>query len=669
MLVVIGALVALLAGSSEAFWFGRNAKASANVTSVPYNDAFDGIESANVSHSFNVISQVHLQNFEFKYDSIPGRRQLGILASATHKELLRDSIHVYPERHVFTQEKRKVAIQNFHAIDKDALFMHNVGATQVLIRRAAEAQMALRSLAVEVAAAQGQLALLQGHLEQEASAVLVEQRKIAEAAVKQVELEIERAKVQGLEERQSLETKKVNDLLVAEKEHALHKERIQFEDIQRRDQNKELVELQEAASQRMELQRRDTETILKEKQLAADKERMWVEQNTTLEKAVIDVEGRIKQQRLNHDIEMQQLQATLAAEQEKILRALQTAFDNIGNGAMTLLADTDKLLHFVGTVVAVAFGIYLTREIMRIAGRLVEQRLGKPSLVRETSRKGGFFGWLRSVFQVPVGLESFQDVVVHAALETRLLGLARATRNAKKHNVPYRHLLLYGPPGTGKTMVAKRLAAASGMDYAIMSGGDVGPLGSDAVTELHALFRWAQSSPRGVLIFIDEAEAFLGCRATRKTHMSEAMRNALNALLFHTGTQTKQFMLVIATNRPEDLDTAVTDRIDDALHFNLPEAAERLRLMRQYYHECVAKLPGGDDPKCETILDKYDKATDGMSGREIAKMMLYMQNMAYAQDTVGVDAALVERVIQDKMDEHKRKASLKAYKDDAPSTE
>ncbi|RHY31210.1 hypothetical protein DYB32_003675 [Aphanomyces invadans] len=584
---------------------------------------------------------VHLQNFEFKYDSIPGRRQLGILASATHKELLRDSIHVYPERHVFTQEKRKVAIQNFHAIDKDALFMHNVGATQVLIRRAAEAQMALRSLAVEVAAAQGQLALLQGHLEQEASAVLVEQRKIAEAAVKQVELEIERAKVQGTHA-----TKKVNDLLVAEKEHALHKERIQFEDIQRRDQNKELVravnfmpqlpclhvvvrlslgksptaddqissvvELQEAASQRMELQRRDTETILKEKQLAADKERMWVEQNTTLEKAVIDVEGRIKQQRLNHDIEMQQLQATLAAEQEKILRALQTAFDNIGNGAMTLLADTDKLLHFVGTVVAVAFGIYLTREIMRIAGRLVEQRLGKPSL--------------------------------------------------KKHNVPYRHLLLYGPPGTGKTMVAKRLAAASGMDYAIMSGGDVDDV--------------------GVLIFIDEAEAFLGCRATRKTHMSEAMRNALNALLFHTvvrlldvvvsqGTQTKQFMLVIATNRPEDLDTAVTDRIDDALHFNLPEAAERLRLMRQYYHdaECVAKLPGGDDPKCETILDKYDKATDGMSGREIAKMMLYMQNMAYAQDTVGVDAALVERVIQDKMDEHKRKASLKAYKDDAPSTE
>ncbi|RHY36197.1 hypothetical protein DYB30_004060 [Aphanomyces astaci] len=373
-MLVLGGLVALLAGSSDAFLFGRNARASTNTTSVPYKDAFDAVESANLSHSYNVIAQVHLQNFEFKYDSIPGRRQLGLLASPSLKDLLQDGIHVYAERHVFTQDKHKVTIQNFHAVDKDALFMHNVGATQVLIRRAAEVQMALRSLASEVATAQSQLTLLQGHLETEASAVLVEQRKIAEAGVKHVELEIEKAKVQGIEDRLSLDVKKENELAVADKQHALHTERIQYEDIQRRAQNKELVDLQEAANQRMEVQRRDTETILKEKQLAADKERMWVEQNTTLEKAVIDVEGRIKQQRLNHDIEMQQLQTTLAAEQEKILRALQSAFDNIGSGIMTLLADSDKLMHFVGTVVAIACGIYVTRETIRIVGRLVEQR-------------------------------------------------------------------------------------------------------------------------------------------------------------------------------------------------------------------------------------------------------------------------------------------------------
>ncbi|KAF0776160.1 hypothetical protein AaE_000140, partial [Aphanomyces astaci] len=227
-MLVLGGLVALLAGLSDAFLFGRNARASTNTTSVPYKDAFDAVESANLSHSYNVIAQVHLQNFEFKYDSIPGRRQLGLLASPSLKDLLQDGIHVYAERHVFTQDKRKVTMQNFHAVDKDALFMHNVGATQVLIRRAAEVQMALRSLASE------------GHLETEASAVLVEQRKIAEAGVKHVELEIEKAKVQGMEDRLSLDVKKENELAVADKQHALHTERIQYEDIQRRAQNKEL---------------------------------------------------------------------------------------------------------------------------------------------------------------------------------------------------------------------------------------------------------------------------------------------------------------------------------------------------------------------------------------------------------------------------------------------
>jgi ATPase family AAA domain-containing protein 3A/B len=47
-------------------------------------------------------------------------------------------------------------------------------------------------------------------------------------------------------------------------------------------------------------------------------------------------------------------------------------------------------------------------------------------------------------------------------------------------------LLAAGPPGTGKTMAAKRLARTSGMDYAILSGGDVAPLGGGAVTQVRS---------------------------------------------------------------------------------------------------------------------------------------------------------------------------------------
>jgi len=143
-------------------------------------------------------------------------------------------------------------------------------------------------------------------------------------------------------------------------------------------------------------------------------------------------------------------------------------------------------------------------------------------------------------------------------LKERVLGLALSARKAKDYDAPHRHVLLYGPPGTGKTMVAKKMAECVGMDYALMSGGDVGPLGADGVTQIHNLFRWAKMSKKGVLLFIDEAEAFLASRG--KNSMSESAHNALNALLYNTGGERKDFMLVLATNRAEDLDAAVLDR-------------------------------------------------------------------------------------------------------------
>lgn len=54
-----------------------------------------------------------------------------------------------------------------------------------------------------------------------------------------------------------------------------------------------------------------------------------------------------------------------------------------------------------------------------------------------------------------------------------------------KNNTAHRNVLLYGPPGTGKTLYAKALATDSNMQYAIMSGGDVAPLGSQATYELN----------------------------------------------------------------------------------------------------------------------------------------------------------------------------------------
>lgn len=66
-------------------------------------------------------------------------------------------------------------------------------------------------------------------------------------------------------------------------------------------------------------------------------------------------------------------------------------------------------------------------------------------------------------------------------------------------------------------MAAKRLARTSGLDYAIMSGGDVAPLGGKAVTQIHELFDWAETS-RKVGLFC-ASEPCIALVRTRPCHL------------------------------------------------------------------------------------------------------------------------------------------------------
>ena len=58
---------------------------------------------------------------------------------------------------------------------------------------------------------------------------------------------------------------------------------------------------------------------------------------------------------------------------------------------------------------------------------------------------------------------------------------------------------------------------------------------------------------------------------------------------FLKGTPTSQFLMVLATNRPGDLDPAVLDRIDESVEFGLPDIAERERMVFQYFDMYVKK--------------------------------------------------------------------------------
>ncbi|RRT77493.1 hypothetical protein B296_00028483 [Ensete ventricosum] len=165
--------------------------------------------------------------------------------------------------------------------------------------------------------------------------------------------------------------------------------------------------------------------------------------------------------------------------------------------------------------------IFVIREGARVVWGYVDRILGQPSLIRESSR--GKYPWSGFFSRIVISASNktmkgndagkkatgFGDVILNPSLQKRIEQLASATANTKNHQAPFRNMLFYGPPGTGKTMAARELAHKSGLDYALMTGGDVAPLGSQAVTKIHQLFDWAKKSKRGLLLFIDEADAFL----------------------------------------------------------------------------------------------------------------------------------------------------------------
>ena len=128
-------------------------------------------------------------------------------------------------------------------------------------------------------------------------------------------------------------------------------------------------------------------------------------------------------------------------------------------------------------------------------------RFNKPNLVRETSKLHSNslvtlpYMWARK--QVLMKMKRtekdlLEGVILEKKLEDQLREISYAVLNRKKHYAPCKNMMFYGPPGTGKTLFAKKLAIQSGLEYAVMVGSDIAPLGPMAVTELNKIFDWAE---------------------------------------------------------------------------------------------------------------------------------------------------------------------------------
>jgi ATPase family AAA domain-containing protein 3A/B len=486
---------------------------------------------------------------------------------------------------------------------------------------------------------------------------------------KQKEHEAERAKFQAMQQELAIrrvaeEEASAGRTLEKQSEH--ERSRAQYKDGLDRKRMADQINAQRHLQD--EERKKNEESLLKQEEIRRKtlEHEAALRQQTEMARVKAETEGRIAQERTNHDLILEKKRVEAKEYRDTVLESIKLAGTTIGSGIQDFVTDKEKLTNTAISLTALAFGIYAARTSTTVLGRYVESRLGKPTLVRETTKKN-VLQMIKSpisTFKLGFGTghadNALKNVVLEPTLEKRLNRVAMSTANTKKNRAPFRHLLLHGPPGTGKTMFAKGLARECGLHYAIMTGGDVAPLGKDAVTEIHKLFDWANTTNKGVLIFVDEADAFLRKRSTER--ISEDMRNALNAFLYRTGEASYKFMIVYASNQPEQFDWAINDRIDDMVEFRLPSFDERVRMITQYMDSYLLHPPAGSKPITvegvdETLLRSFATATEGYSGREISKLAIAWQAAAYGTANATIDKDLLAQVLRESQNSKKQKLS------------
>jgi len=491
--------------------------------------------------------------------------------------------------------------------------------------------------------------------QQEATKQQEQMVKIKEYEASIEQMKIEGKRVDGEQRRKMMEMETEQAKKKAQYQDQLARQRYEDQLVQNQRSEEEKLRKQEESVAKQEAMRKATLEHEMELRSKADTKRIEAE-----------TVARAKVERENQDLYLEQIRLKAKEHRNTVMEGITTAGSVVGAGLKAFLSDWDKVVAAAAGASLLAVGYFSAKRATGVAASYVQARLGKPSLVRDTSRTPLFEVVKHPVKSIKKKMEKPQNaltgIILAPSLEARLRDVALATKNTKLNKGMYRNLLFHGPPGTGKTMFAKKLAMHSDMDYAVMTGGDVAPMGRDGVTAVHKLFDWATTSKRGLILFVDEADAFLRKRSSET--ISEDLRSTLNAFLYRTGDQSDKFMMVLASNTPEQLDWAINDRLDEVVEFALPGLAERERLVRLYFDKYVLQ-PATEGSRGRRLkIEEMDygelcteiaEETEGMSGREIAKLGVSWQAAGYASEDGVVTKAMIMDKVLDSKKQHEQK--------------
>lgn len=172
--------------------------------------------------------------------------------------------------------------------------------------------------------------------------------------------------------------------------------------------------------------------------------------------------------------------------------------------------------------------------------------------------------------------------------------------------------LFYGPPGTGKTHLSRAIAKASGsrmlsLDSATINSMWVG----ETEKYIKAAFTLSTSLFPCVL-FIDEVDSLFYRRSSSDNGWERSALAQFLSEMDGLSKSDKAPFVVVATNRPQDLDEAFFRRLPHKIYFKLPEMESRVKILQIF-------LPKEDlDPLVD--LKGLARCTDGYSGSDLRNL-------------------------------------------------
>jgi ATP-dependent 26S proteasome regulatory subunit len=232
-----------------------------------------------------------------------------------------------------------------------------------------------------------------------------------------------------------------------------------------------------------------------------------------------------------------------------------------------------------------------------------------------------------------------------------------------------RGILFFGDPGCGKTLLGKAIACEFGLPFFVLKSSEIFDkwLGNSE-KNIEAWFTAVEEASG--IGFIDEADSL--CRSRDADQQHEVSRSVINLITQRLDgfNENTKGIYIFATNRPEDMDSAITrpGRVDLMIQIKLPNEKGRLDILNIHKDKAMARAnaAGNNEVFGEVDWAHLARITDGFSGAELANIIeqaFYLKDCLEARNEGQAQPALVtadfaNQINKTKKDKADRKKGL-----------